>query len=166
MDVILRYFSEFGSLPGALRKSSRSLSHLLMRSCRIMPRVFAYQSAFGYSDGILPVFQLEFSNTDIMGRRPNVIFTATQSWELWQCNVRSSKDWAVYWCGKLNCILQNKCTIHGLCIGYNIVCSLLCECAIINCRPCCNLFISWPLTRWRLTPKHIIVQTTSSNPWN
>jgi len=21
--------------------------------------------------------------------------------------------------------------------------------AIINCRPCCNLLISWPLTRWR-----------------
>jgi len=31
--VILRYFSEFGSLPGALRKSSLSLSHLLMSSC-------------------------------------------------------------------------------------------------------------------------------------
>jgi len=30
---ILRYFSEFGKLPGALRKSSRSLSHLLMSSC-------------------------------------------------------------------------------------------------------------------------------------
>jgi len=28
--VILRYFSEFGYLPGVLRKSSRSLSHLLM----------------------------------------------------------------------------------------------------------------------------------------
>ena len=26
-------FSEFGYLPGALRKSSRSLSHLLMSSC-------------------------------------------------------------------------------------------------------------------------------------
>jgi len=31
--VILRYLSEFGKLPGALRKSSRSLSHLLMSSC-------------------------------------------------------------------------------------------------------------------------------------
>jgi len=33
--VILRYFSEIGSIRGALRKSksSRSLSHLLMRSC-------------------------------------------------------------------------------------------------------------------------------------
>jgi len=31
--VILRYFSEFGSFQGALRKSSRSLSHLLMSSC-------------------------------------------------------------------------------------------------------------------------------------
>jgi len=33
--VILRCFSEFGYLPGALRKSSRSLSHLLMSSCII-----------------------------------------------------------------------------------------------------------------------------------
>ena len=32
-SVILRYFSEFRQLPGALRKSSRSLSHLLMSSC-------------------------------------------------------------------------------------------------------------------------------------
>jgi len=31
--VILRCFSEFRCLPGALRKSSRSLSHLLMSSC-------------------------------------------------------------------------------------------------------------------------------------
>jgi len=31
--VILRYFSEFGWLPGALRKSSHSLPHLLMSSC-------------------------------------------------------------------------------------------------------------------------------------
>ena len=31
--VILRCFSEFGYLPGALRKSSRSLSYLLMSSC-------------------------------------------------------------------------------------------------------------------------------------
>ena len=30
---ILRYFSEFGYLPGVVRKSSRSLSHLLMSSC-------------------------------------------------------------------------------------------------------------------------------------
>jgi len=33
MAVILRYFSEFGYLPGVLRNSSRSLSHLLMSSC-------------------------------------------------------------------------------------------------------------------------------------
>jgi len=32
MAVILRYFSEFAQLTGALRKSSRSLSHL-MSSC-------------------------------------------------------------------------------------------------------------------------------------
>jgi len=41
--VILRYFSEFGELPGALRKSSRSLSHLLMSSC--------YKSACGRVHG-------------------------------------------------------------------------------------------------------------------
>jgi len=34
--VILRYFSEFGYLPGALRKSSHSLSHLLMSSCYVV----------------------------------------------------------------------------------------------------------------------------------
>jgi len=34
--VILRCLSEFGCLPGALRKSSRSLSHLLMSSCTIV----------------------------------------------------------------------------------------------------------------------------------
>jgi len=33
MAVILRYFSEFSSFRGALRKSSRSLSHFLMSSC-------------------------------------------------------------------------------------------------------------------------------------
>jgi len=30
MAVILRYFSEFEQFPGVLRKSSRSLSHLLI----------------------------------------------------------------------------------------------------------------------------------------
>jgi len=35
-SVILRCFSEFGYLPGAMRKSSRSLSHLLMSSCMVM----------------------------------------------------------------------------------------------------------------------------------
>jgi len=34
--VILRYFSKFGSFRGALRKSSHSLSHLLMSSCLYM----------------------------------------------------------------------------------------------------------------------------------
>jgi len=38
MAVILPYFSEFGYLPGVLRKSSRSLSHLLMSSCLIWPQ--------------------------------------------------------------------------------------------------------------------------------
>ena len=37
MAVILRYFSEFGYLPGVLRKSSRSLSHLLMSSRKQRP---------------------------------------------------------------------------------------------------------------------------------
>jgi len=35
MAVILRYFSEFGYLPGVLRKSSRSLS-LLVSSCHFL----------------------------------------------------------------------------------------------------------------------------------
>jgi len=33
-DLEGRYFSEFGQLPGALHKSSRSISHLLMSSCK------------------------------------------------------------------------------------------------------------------------------------
>jgi len=43
----LRYFSEFGYLPGVLRKSSRSLSHLLMSSCyrcnqfKVIPLAYA-----------------------------------------------------------------------------------------------------------------------------
>ena len=36
MAVILRYFCEFVYLPGVLRKSSRSLSHLLMSSCNFL----------------------------------------------------------------------------------------------------------------------------------
>jgi len=41
MALILRYFTEFGSFRGALRKSSRSLSHRLMSSCDlvVVPRV-------------------------------------------------------------------------------------------------------------------------------
>jgi len=38
--VILRYFSEFGSFRVALRKSSRSLSHLLMSSCSWLAPLF------------------------------------------------------------------------------------------------------------------------------
>jgi len=44
MAVILRYFSEFVYLPGVLRKSSRSLSHLLMSSCYIRLVPFAGKS--------------------------------------------------------------------------------------------------------------------------
>jgi len=36
MAVMLRYISEFGYLSGVLRKSLRSLSHLLMSSCSYM----------------------------------------------------------------------------------------------------------------------------------
>ena len=40
MAVILSYFSEFVYLPGELRKSSRSLSHLLVSSCsELAPRL-------------------------------------------------------------------------------------------------------------------------------
>ena len=38
--IILRYFSEFGYFPGVLRKSSRSLSHLLMSSCIHLHQLF------------------------------------------------------------------------------------------------------------------------------
>jgi len=41
MVVSLRYFSEFVYLPGVLRKSSRSLSHLLMSSCKIRAAVLS-----------------------------------------------------------------------------------------------------------------------------
>jgi len=72
------------------------------------------------------------------------------------CRLRYGVGWA-----------PGKYTL-GLCIGYNMVYSWLCECndPEFNCRPCCNLLIWWPLTRWRSTPKHIIVQTSSNNPWN
>ena len=42
MAVNLRYFSEIGSFRGALRKSSRSLSHLLMSSCKYKARSIIY----------------------------------------------------------------------------------------------------------------------------
>jgi len=42
MTVILRCFSEFGYLPGVLRKSSRFLSHLLMSSCWSPGRIMLY----------------------------------------------------------------------------------------------------------------------------
>ena len=42
--AILRCFSEFEYLPGALRKSSRSLSHLLMSSCCTFDRVMFVHS--------------------------------------------------------------------------------------------------------------------------
>jgi len=45
--VILRCFSEFGYLPGALRKSSRSLSHLLMSFYYFsLPRFILVKNAF------------------------------------------------------------------------------------------------------------------------
>jgi len=45
MAVILRYFSEFAYLPGVLRKSSRSLSHLLMSSCLVLTCILWAASA-------------------------------------------------------------------------------------------------------------------------
>jgi len=39
MAVIWPYFSEFGYLPGVLRKSARSLTHLLMSSCFLSANV-------------------------------------------------------------------------------------------------------------------------------
>ena len=46
--VILRYFSEFGSFWDALRKSSRSLSHLLMSSCNVLHLTYCNVNDFGY----------------------------------------------------------------------------------------------------------------------
>ena len=48
--VILRCFSEFGQFPGALRKSSRSLSHLLMSSCIILRSFVSLASFLRYSE--------------------------------------------------------------------------------------------------------------------
>ena len=45
MAVILRYFSEFSYLPGVLRKSSRSLSHLLMSSCLLWRRTVPFPTS-------------------------------------------------------------------------------------------------------------------------
>ena len=46
--VILRYFGQFEQLPGALRKSSRSLSHLLTSSCMLYQsqQCKTYQSSY------------------------------------------------------------------------------------------------------------------------
>jgi len=33
-------------------------------------------------------------------------------------------------------------------------------------RLSCNVFISRPLAKWRYIPKHIIVQTSGTDPWN
>jgi len=38
MAVMWRYLNDFGSFMGALRKCSRSLSHLLMTYCCFAPR--------------------------------------------------------------------------------------------------------------------------------
>jgi len=47
--VILRCFSEFGYLPGALRKSSRSLSHLLMSSSYVAVNVVCVSCASAFA---------------------------------------------------------------------------------------------------------------------
>jgi len=51
--VILRCFSEFGYLPGALRKSSRSLSHLLM-SCYCGQTAGCVKMPHGMEVGLSP----------------------------------------------------------------------------------------------------------------
>ena len=68
--VILSYFSEFGYLPGVLRKSSRSLSHLLMSSCYVIGRTIIF-SRCGY------FFLLLFSSPNLSGRRLDVYHTST-----------------------------------------------------------------------------------------
>jgi len=51
--VILRCFSEFGYLLGALHKSSRSLSHLLMSSCHNKEFNFSGLDKFLHAFGIV-----------------------------------------------------------------------------------------------------------------
>jgi len=53
--VILRCFIEFGYLPGALRKSSSSLSHLLMSSCLCSASSARY-ACFGQKYGFYSQF--------------------------------------------------------------------------------------------------------------
>ena len=64
MAVILRYFSEFAYLPGVLRKSSRSLSHLLMSSC------YYYRLCILYTNngaGVLCVSVFFFGGGSLVG---------------------------------------------------------------------------------------------------
>jgi len=65
MAVILRYFSELVYLPGVMRKSARSLSHLLMSSCllRKLSRDFKLRGM-----SILHEFQKKISPCCLLGR--------------------------------------------------------------------------------------------------
>jgi len=49
--IILHYFSEFGYLPGTLRKSSHSLSHLLMSSCLVLLKAFWMWNEWHWTSG-------------------------------------------------------------------------------------------------------------------
>jgi len=53
MAVILRYFSEFGYLPGVLHKSSCWLSHLLMSSCYDSYKTALYLLVHRFVDGCI-----------------------------------------------------------------------------------------------------------------
>jgi len=78
--VILRCFNEFGYLPGALRKSSRSLSHLLMSSC-IIP-----------ANNTMPAFP--------SWRSPDVTTTATEAADIQlqlTTHLSSRKDERLSW---------------------------------------------------------------------
>ena len=82
--IILHYFSEFGQLPGALRKSSRSLSHLLMSSCLVFANaVHCYGRPMeqGRPLYFCPVVSssssLFFSSPNLSRRRLDVCHTST-----------------------------------------------------------------------------------------
>ena len=60
--VILRYFSELGQLSGALRKSSHSLSHLLMSSCKYSTSVNPWLKEYFSRSNPASLFERHQSN--------------------------------------------------------------------------------------------------------
>ena len=71
--VILRYFSEFRSFRGALRKSSRSLSHLLMSSCYLKGKGLDTWYSSAYTE--MTYDQQRFTVTEVATDRQEPILT-------------------------------------------------------------------------------------------